>query len=111
MKYLAKVKKTRDGERLNLYVKVLFFYIWIDSDSTSDNEWLFIDEIISKWKCYYGDKLTIEDCRRFVSFEDLMNGDSFKFGSEKPEEVVYITFDTSMPVQSSSDDLILKSNE
>jgi len=108
MKYLAEVKKDREGLLLTLKVKKWFGWKEIDSNKiqypfeTVYELDPFIDEELEKWKDFYGDKLTIEDCRRYVYVEDLKDSGGFRLGSEKPGEVVIFAFKTPINVPSSS---------
>lgn len=63
MKYKAIVKLTRDGFKLSLYIKVVFWFHIDGLRPLSENVFFLIDETIEKWKSFYGDKLIIEDCR------------------------------------------------
>ena len=65
MKYLAKVKTNRNGAKLILYVKILFFWLPIEAYGRYLDEsiWFVINDDLEKWKKYYGDKLTVVDNR------------------------------------------------
>lgn len=63
MKYKAVVKKTRDGLRLILYIKILLWIPIVVYRSLPSSITFIIDEDLVKWKDFYGDRLTIKDCR------------------------------------------------
>ena len=65
MRYLAKVKKNRDGAKLTLYLIIWFIHIPIGGYGRYIGErvWFMIEEDLVKWRKYYGDKLTIIDNR------------------------------------------------
>ena len=63
MKYLATVKQKRNGLQLTLWVKFIF-WMPIDGDIPLEPSCHFvIEKALKRWKQYYGEKLTIRDCR------------------------------------------------
>lgn len=63
MKYKATVKKTHNGLQLKLYVKAIFWWPY-DGYVPLLYATHIIDEALERWKEHYGDRLTIEDCRK-----------------------------------------------
>ena len=65
MNYKAKVKTNRNGAKLILYVKIIFFWFPIEMYGRyiNENVWFVIDDDLKKWKKYYDDRLTIVDTR------------------------------------------------
>jgi hypothetical protein len=61
MKYLATVKQKRNGLQLTLWVKFIF-WIPINGYHPLDSDYIINEDLI-RWKKYYGEKLTIKDCR------------------------------------------------
>ena len=71
MKYLATVKQKRNGLQLILWVKFIFWIPiegWHPMDAPN-----FINEDLRRWKEYYGEKLTIRDCREKPKQPEVLN--------------------------------------
>ena len=67
MKYLAKVKLTRNGARLTLYLRLWFINIPIDGyRALPENCWFVIEESLKEWKDYYKERLTVIDERTTI---------------------------------------------
>lgn len=63
-KYKAVVFETRDGLRCRLFKKFLIYWCIDEGYRPCKSSVVFlIDEQLARWKDFYGQDLSIEDCR------------------------------------------------